>query len=45
MNSFDSTISYFWLCLLFVARSARFVLLGGMYTFSVIHRLYCLLET
>jgi hypothetical protein len=30
MNSFDNTISYFWLCLLFLARSARFVLLGGM---------------
>jgi hypothetical protein len=33
MNSFDSTISYFG-CLLFLARSARFVLLGGMYTFQ-----------
>jgi hypothetical protein len=29
MNSYDSTISYFG-CLLFLARSARFVLLGGM---------------
>ncbi len=30
MNSFDSTTSYFG-CLLFLARSARFVLLGGMW--------------
>ncbi len=32
MNSFDSTVSYFGCvsCLLFLARSARFVLLGGM---------------
>ncbi len=42
MNSFDSTISCFWLYLLFLARSARFVLLGGMYTFSVLHGLCCL---
>ncbi len=45
MNSFDSTISYFWLYLLFIARSARFVLLGGLCTFSVLHGLYCLSET
>ncbi len=45
MNSFDNTISCFWLCLLFLARSARFVLLGGMYTFSVLHGLCCLWET
>ncbi len=30
MNSFDSTISYFCCVSLFLARSARFVLLGGM---------------
>jgi hypothetical protein len=36
----------FWLCLLFLARSARFVLLGGMcIPFSVIHGLCCLSET
>ncbi len=45
MNSFDSTISSFWLCLLFMAISARFVLLDGMYTLSVLHGLCCLSET
>ncbi len=35
----------FWLCLLFLARSARFVLLGGMYTFPVLQGLCCLWET
>ena len=30
MNSYDSTISYLWLYLLFMARSARFVLLDGL---------------
>jgi hypothetical protein len=45
LNRFDSTISYIWLYLLSMARSARFVLLGDLYTFSVLHGLYCLLET
>jgi hypothetical protein len=33
MNSFDSTISYFGCVSCFLAKSARFVLPGGMYTF------------
>jgi hypothetical protein len=45
MNSFDSTILHFWLWFLFIARFARFVLLGGIYTFSALHRLCCLSET
>ncbi len=45
MNSFDSTMSFFWLCLLFLARSARFDVTGWyVHTFSVLHGFCCLLE-
>jgi hypothetical protein len=45
MNSFDSTtISYFWLYLLFMARSARLVLLGGMCTPQYFTDCVCLSE-
>jgi hypothetical protein len=47
MTSFDSTWPYFWMCLLFLARSARFDLLLDrlVHTFPVYHRSYCLFET
>jgi hypothetical protein len=46
MSSFDSTLSYFWLCLLFLARSARFDITGWyVHTFSVLHGFVCLFET
>jgi hypothetical protein len=46
MTSFDSTWLYFWLCLLFLARSARFGVTGWyVHTFSVHHGFHCLLET
>ncbi len=45
MTSFDSTWPYFWLCLLFLARSARFDVTGWcVHTFPVHHRIYCLFE-
>ncbi len=38
MTSFDSTWPYFWLCLLYLARSARFDVTGWyVYTFPVDH--------
>ncbi len=46
MTSFDNTWPYFWLCLLFLARSARFDVTGWcVHTFPVHHGFYCLFET
>ncbi len=46
MTSFDSTWLYFWMCLLFLARSARFDLVpyGLVHTFPVYHGSPCLFE-
>jgi hypothetical protein len=46
VNCFDSTWLYFWLCLLFGERSARFGITGWyVHTFSVHHGFCCLFET
>ncbi len=46
MTSVDSTWPYFWLCLLFLVRSARFdITWWCVHTFPVHHGLYCLFET
>ncbi len=47
MTSFDSSWQYFWLCLLFLARSARFnVWLDGIvHTCPVYHGFHCLFKT
>jgi hypothetical protein len=45
MTSFDSTWPYFWLCLLFLATSARVDTGWYVHTFSVHHGFDCLFET
>ncbi len=46
MTSFYSIWPYFWLCLLFLARSARFDITGWyVHTLPVHHRFDCLFET